>query len=72
MELVFRCLDGGRKLYGVVRQGREIFVGTREECGRFVDLHTRKVLREREDEEKPHRLPSPRPRVHRVAAPRAG
>lgn len=71
MQLVFRCLDDGKELYGVLRQGREIFVGTREECGRFLELHLGKVQEERENERRPHRLPPPRPRIFHVATPRA-
>ena len=72
MELVFHCLDAGRKLYGVLRQGREIFVGGKEECERFLELHQRKVERERADLRRPLRLPTPRPRRYKVVAPRAG
>jgi hypothetical protein len=71
MELVFHCVDGGRRLYSVERQGRSIFVGSEDECRRFLALHRSKVREEHEDERRPHRLPPPRPRVYRVAAPRA-
>ncbi|MFV1958944.1 MAG: hypothetical protein ACC662_05980 [Planctomycetota bacterium] len=55
MEIVFLCLEGGKRLYGVRRQGLEIFAGTRDECDRFLDLHRRKAAAEREDDQRPHR-----------------
>jgi hypothetical protein len=71
MELVFRCLDSGRKLFSVMRQGQEIFVGTEEECTRFLSLHDQKVSEERELERRPPRHAPMRAKTYRVAPPRA-
>ncbi len=72
MEVVFRCLSEGKRLYSVRRQGLEIFVGSIEECARFAELHHRKVREEREHDRLPVRPPAFRPRVRRMTAPRAG
>lgn len=72
MELVFRCLESGQRLYAVVRQGQDIFVGTEEECSRFLALHDQKVRDEREQDRRPPRHAPVRTRSYRVASPRAG
>ncbi len=43
MEILFRCIDAGRRYYGVRLNGQEIFVGTRAECDRFLKIHNDKV-----------------------------
>lgn len=67
MEIVFRCLEGGRKLYTVVSQGRELFVGTRHECDRYLAIHERKVLEEREGDLRPTRHRPFLARTYRVS-----
>ncbi len=48
MDIVFSCLQDGQSLYAVREHGSDLFVGTRDECGRFLALHNEKVLDERE------------------------
>lgn len=72
MELVFRCLESGRRLYAVVRQGQDIFVGSEEECERFLDLHDRKVRDERDQDRRAPRHAPMRTKAYHVASPRAG
>ena len=55
MERVFLCVQAGRKLYSVRRQGQEIFVGTPAECDRFLEIHTQKVAEERANDLRPQR-----------------
>lgn len=47
MDIDFLCLDEGKALYAVREGGSRLFVGTRGECERFAEIHTRKVLEER-------------------------
>jgi hypothetical protein len=47
MEVLFLCLQNGKKFYSVRLNGEEIFVGTRGECDRFLEIHNRKVDEER-------------------------
>ena len=63
MDVVFRCLQGGKKLYSVTRQGCELFVGALDECERYMALHQRKVLQEQEEDRK---IPRARPYATRV------
>jgi len=49
MDTLFHCIQDGRKLYRVVRHGRQIFVGAAEECARFIEIHNQKVLQEQVD-----------------------
>lgn len=58
MEILFLCLDGGRRLYGVRLNGQEIFVGTRPECDRFLAIHNEKVAQEQAEA---RRVPRARP-----------
>lgn len=58
MEVVFYCIQDGQSFYRVVLNGRQIFVGTKEECGRFIDIHNEKVAEERADHA---RIPRSRP-----------
>ena len=58
MEVLFKCLQGGERYYGVRLNGRELFVGTRDECRRYISIHNRKVA----DEQAEHRrTPRSRP-----------
>ena len=43
MDVVFKCLQNGRRYYGVWRNGLEIFVGSRDECDRYLELLQEKV-----------------------------
>lgn len=43
MEILFRCIEAGRRYYGVRLNGQEIFVGTHAECDRFLKIHNEKV-----------------------------
>jgi hypothetical protein len=61
MEVLFLCLQGGRKYYSVHLSGERIFVGTRPECARFMKIHEEKVAREQEDN-----LRTPRSRPYHV------
>jgi hypothetical protein len=61
MEVVFLCLQGGRKYYSVSLSGERIFVGTRPECARFMKIHEEKVAREQEEN-----LRTPRSRPYHV------
>ena len=58
MEILFNCLEGGRRYYSVRLNGQEIFVGTRAECDRFLCLHETKV---REEQVESRRIPRARP-----------
>jgi hypothetical protein len=61
MEIVFLCLQNGRKFYSVRLNGQEIFVGTQGECDRFLEIHNRKV-----DEERVEHSRTPRARPYTV------
>jgi len=65
MEIVFLCIQDGKRYYGVQRNGEQIFAGTRGECDRYLDLHARKVADERLDEQKEFRTRPFAPRVYR-------
>ena len=49
MDVRFLCLQGGKKFFSVLLNGESIFVGTRPECARFVEIHEEKVARDLED-----------------------
>jgi hypothetical protein len=54
MEVLFKCLLGGKRFYGVRLNGLELFVGTQDECTRFMEIHNQKVAQERiEDQRTP-------------------
>ena len=58
MEIVFYCIQDGQSFYRVVLNGKQIFLGTKDECGRFIEIHNQKV----EDERLEHqRVPRNRP-----------
>ena len=61
MELTFVCLQDGRRLYAVRQYGRELFVGTRAECTRYLEIHNQKVLEE-------HRAARANPRMRPYTA----
>lgn len=67
MDIVFMCLQQGKRLYSVSRQGEQLFAGTRDECERYLEIHNRKILDEREND-----LRIPRPRPYRPRAYRVG
>jgi hypothetical protein len=46
MQVHFKCLNEGKRLYSVSRNQREVFVGTRGECVRFLEIHNSKVAQE--------------------------
>jgi hypothetical protein len=52
MDVVFLCIQGGKSFYRVVLNGQEIFVGTRGECTRFIEIHNEKVAQEHIDQQK--------------------
>lgn len=58
MEILFLSLEGGRRYYSVRLNGQEIFVGTRPECDRFLELHEQKVSLEQAEA---RRVPRARP-----------
>ena len=49
MEIVFYCIQGGSSFYSVRLNGNQIFVGTRDECDRFIEIHNQKVAQEHQD-----------------------
>ena len=49
MNVQFKCLQDGIRYYRVLRDSLEIFVGTRDECDRFLSIHRTKVEQERLD-----------------------
>lgn len=50
MEVLFKCLQEGKRYYGVRLNGQEIFVGSTEECERFIGMHNEKVAEEQADQ----------------------
>ena len=58
MEVLFKCLQDGMRYYAVRRGGQELFVGSGEECKRYLDLHTLKVKQQLLDDK---RTPRQRP-----------
>lgn len=46
MDVLFHCIQDGQKFYRVVLNGREIFLGCRDECDRFIEIHKEKVSQE--------------------------
>lgn len=69
MEIVFLCLERGTKIYAVRRNGLDVFAGALEECERFLQLHTRKVLDEREEAKRPARARPFTARTYRARSP---
>ena len=58
MEVLFKCLQQGKRFYSVRLNGQELFVGSDDECERFVDLHNHKVAQEQLEQS---RTPRSRP-----------
>jgi hypothetical protein len=52
MEILFRCIEAGRRYYAVRLNGQEIFIGTRSECDRFLAIHNEKVATEQAEARK--------------------
>ena len=69
MEIVFLCLERGTKIYAVRRHGLDVFAGSEDECERFLQLHTRKVLEEREEARRPQRARPYAARTYRARSP---
>ncbi len=46
MEVLFKCLQQGKRYYSVRLNGQELFVGTSDECERYMQLHEQKVAQE--------------------------
>jgi hypothetical protein len=63
MEILFRCIEAGRRYYSVRLNGQEIFVGTRAECDRFLRIHDQKVA---EEQAEARRVPRGRPAQLRI------
>lgn len=63
MEILFRCIEAGRRYYSVRLNGQEIFIGTRPECDRFLKIHEQKVA---EEQAEARRVPRGRPAHLRV------
>ncbi len=55
MDVVFKCLQGGTRYYGVRLHGQERFVGSREECERYLEIHAHKVTAEQAEARRPRR-----------------
>ena len=58
MEVLFKCLQDGKRYYGVRLNGEQIFVGTNNECERFIAIHNAKAAQEQLDDQ---RTPRNRP-----------
>ena len=46
MDVVFYCIQDGKSFYRVVLNGRQIFLGAKDECARFIEIHNEKVAQE--------------------------
>jgi hypothetical protein len=46
VDLEFAFRKYGRNFYRVLKGGREIFLGLKGECERYIRIHVEKVLRE--------------------------
>jgi hypothetical protein len=58
MEVLFKCLQQGKRFYSVRLNGQELFVGSSDECDRYLEIHNAKVAQERLDDQ---RVPRSRP-----------
>lgn len=67
MEILFKCLQDGKRFYAVRRGSYEVFVGTRAECTRFLEIHEAKVREEHRDALRPQRSRPVVPRTYRHA-----
>ena len=68
MNIEFLSLQGGRRLYAVREYGEELFVGTRDECDRFLEIHNQKVLQEQQDDGRHRRNQAYDVRVYRMSS----
>jgi hypothetical protein len=69
MEVLFKCLQGGKRYYEVRLNGQPLFVGDQDECARYIEIHNRKVAQEQIDD---RRTPRSRPvtiRTYRQVRP---
>ena len=71
MDIEFFCLREGIRYHRVLRQGRELFVGTRRECERYCTAHAEKVRAEQAAANRAFRLPPVLIRTYRDARARA-
>jgi len=55
MQILFKCLQAGTRFYSVRLHGQELFVGTTDECERYIEIHNGKVLQQQEEERRPQR-----------------
>jgi hypothetical protein len=68
MDVRFLCIQGGKQFFEVVRNGEQIFVGTRAECARFQKIHDEKVARAQEEALRNPRSRRVPVRIYRSAA----
>jgi len=55
MDIVFKCLQDGIRYYSVRLHGQERFVGSSEECERYIGINACKVREQREEDRRPRR-----------------
>ncbi len=65
MEILFKCLQDGKRFYAVRRGNHDVFVGSRSECARFLEIHNHKVRDEHLDALRPQRNRVVQPRTYR-------
>ena len=68
MDIRFLCLQHGRKYYEVSICGEAIFVGTRPECARFMEIHENKVAADLADAARTPRSRTVPVRTYRTAS----
>lgn len=49
MEVLFKCLQAGKRFYTVRLNGQDLFTGAKEECERYIEIHNQKVAQEQLD-----------------------
>ena len=52
MEVLFKCLQEGKRYYTVRRNGQDLFVGSSEECERYLEIHSQKVEQQQLEEKR--------------------
>lgn len=67
MEVLFKCLPGGERYYSVRLNGRELFVGSQDECRRYISIHNRKVAEEHIEQRRTPRSKPVSIRTYRAA-----
>ncbi len=55
MEILFKSLQEGQRYYTVRLNGNDLFMGSKGECERFLELHRQKVAEQHDLERKPRR-----------------